>query len=133
MNATTPPQWAYVPAAPAREDHSPWAAPSPQEIEAALERMSVRINAATAHRNSLNRAAQGVRTISIALGLLLNRRVADVGRTAATHLAGAAIEAMREEVDAVLAADGVISVAIQRARLRRAVWRGRHAFLLLAP
>jgi hypothetical protein len=95
--------------------------------------MSVRINAAAAHRNSLNRAARGVRAIGIALGLLLERRVADVGRTPATHLTGAAIEAMREEVDAVLAGDGVISVSTQRTRLRRALWQGRNALLLLAP
>jgi hypothetical protein len=94
--------------------------------------MSVRINARTAHRHSLNRAAQGVRTISAALGLLLNRRTLECGHTPATYLTAAAIEAMRAEVDAVLAHDGSISVEIQRQYLQCAVWQGRNALFLLS-
>jgi hypothetical protein len=113
-------------------DRSARADPCPQDIEAALERMSVRINAVAAHRNSLNRAAQGVRAISGQLAVLLDRRVADRGHTRATYLTGAAIEAMHAEADAVLAGVGDISVETQRAGLRRALWQGRNALLLLS-
>jgi hypothetical protein len=132
MTATTAPEQANLLAAPARTNRSPCADPRAKDIEAGLERMSVRINAVAAHRNSLNRAAQGVRAISGQLAVLLDHRVADRGHTPATYLTGAAIEAMQAEVDAVLAGDGDISVETQRTRLRSALWHGRNALFLLS-
>jgi hypothetical protein len=132
MNATTASHYANLPAAPARAHRSPWADPSPRDIEEALERMSVRINAQTAHRHSLNRAAQGVRTISAGLGLLFSRRIAECGHSPATYLTAAAVEDMRAEAEAALAGDDAISLETQRKHLRCAVWQGRNALFLLA-
>lgn len=102
-----------------------------EEIQAALHRMSVRVNASHAHGNSLGRAAEGIKTINGQLSSILNARVARLGDTAETNLASSTIQAMRQQVDAALSSNPDMPVEVRREYLQHALSFGHQMLALL--
>jgi hypothetical protein len=106
-------------------------APHIAAIQGSLQGMTVRVNASHAHRNSLDRAAQGLRSIHGRLMLVLEERVTRSGWTAENRLARSALEAMDEQLRLALTGDGALPVEEQRDHLRHALFRAGDALVLL--
>jgi hypothetical protein len=102
-----------------------------EQIETAIERLRVRVEATHAHHQSLHRAAQGIATLH---GWLTTMLQADVGRggwTPESRLADSALGAMRQQLDAVLETGHDLPVEEQRLCLGHALCRATDALVLL--
>ncbi len=107
------------------------AVPGPAEIQGAIDRMTIRVNAFHAHRESLNRAALGLRWIHEQL-ILTDKQQAERRRwTPERLLVGLLLRDMSDQIDEVLAPDCAFSIDEQRSCLQSAVARAVEALVLL--
>jgi hypothetical protein len=97
-----------------------------------ITRMRVRVNAFHAHHDSLNRAAQGIRTIGDRLDSILHVAVARHGWSSENRLAASALEATRQQLRMVLEADHTLPLEKERTCLNHALARASEALDLLS-
>lgn len=105
--------------------------PSLDELETAIERLGQRIASRWAEQNNLRRSAQGLSFVERGLRFHLMRRVAVEGSTEEIRLAGAALDAMKEQLDRALDGPASSEIDEQRDHLKHALFRAMDALVLL--
>jgi hypothetical protein len=101
------------------------------DVRQAIERMSARVDAVHADRNSLQRTARGLSAIHRQLSVVLDMSVRSHGWNPENRMADAALASMTQQIQAALTADSAASVENERECLRHAVFRAVDAATLL--
>lgn len=105
--------------------------PPIEELDAALERLALRINARSAGRENLRRCAQGLSTVERGLRANLYGRLEQVSWDSRLRLTETALEAMREQLALALGDQSSLEIEEQRELMKQAVLCGTQACSLL--